>query len=132
MTSAHGSRKRSTQREQFDEQVYALCKQIPVGRVMTYGSIGAHIPPPAGMNPLSYDRIKARWVGYALKRCPAAVPWHRVVNSRGKISRRPGSQLQRALLEDEGVVFSVNGSIDLRRYAWKPGHDKPMWPQENM
>lgn len=110
------------QNEGFDEQVYALCRQIPVGRVMTYGSIGAHIPPPAGINPVSYDRIKARWVGYALKRCPEAVPWHRVVNSRGEISRRPGAQLQRALLEDEGVEFSVGGRIELKRYAWKPDH----------
>lgn len=120
------------QREQFDEQVYSVCKQIPVGRVMTYGSIGAQIPPPAGMNPVSFDHIKARWVGYALKRCPEAVPWHRVVNSRGEISRRPGALLQRALLEDEGVVFSSNGSIDLKRYAWKPDSDQPAQPQEIM
>ncbi|MGD2163363.1 MAG: MGMT family protein, partial [Anaerolineales bacterium] len=77
-------------RQDFDEQVYALCMKIPAGRVMTYGSIGAQIPPPVDMNPVSYDRIKARWVGYALKRCPEEVPWHRVVNARGEISRRPG------------------------------------------
>jgi methylated-DNA-protein-cysteine methyltransferase-like protein len=106
--------------KEFDQQVYELCMRIPSGRVMTYGSIGAHIPPPADMNPISYDRIKARWVGYALKRCPAEVPWHRVVNARGEISRRPGFELQRALLEEEGVNFKPNGSIDLKRYGWKP------------
>ncbi|MGD2057534.1 MAG: MGMT family protein [Anaerolineales bacterium] len=106
--------------EGFDQQVYALCKQIPAGRVMTYGSIGAHIPPPAGMNPVSYDRIKARWVGYALKRCPQEVPWHRVINARGEVSKRPGFELQRALLQDEGIEFDAHDRIDLKRYAWKP------------
>jgi methylated-DNA-protein-cysteine methyltransferase-like protein len=107
-------------RQNFDGQVYALCMNIPVGRVMTYGSIGAHIPPPADMNPVSYDRIKARWVGYALKRCPEEVPWHRVVNSRGEISSRPGFELQRALLLEEGIEFNLNGRIDLSVYGWKP------------
>jgi methylated-DNA-protein-cysteine methyltransferase-like protein len=107
-------------RDDFDKQVYAICGEIPEGRVMTYGSLGAHIPPPADMNPVSYDRIKARWVGYALKRCPEGVPWHRVVNARGEISQRPGEDLQRALLEDEGVVFNNKGRVDLKHYAWKP------------
>ncbi|MGD8621266.1 MAG: MGMT family protein [Anaerolineales bacterium] len=111
-------------RQDFDEQVYALCMKIPAGRVMTYGSIGAQIPPPVDMNPVSYDRIKARWVGYALKRCPEEVPWHRVVNARGEISRRPGFELQRALLLDEGVQFIDNRRIDLKRYVWKPDHHR--------
>jgi alkylated DNA nucleotide flippase Atl1 len=89
---------------------------------MTYGSLGAHIPPPADMNPVSFDRIKARWVGYALKRCPDDVPWQRVVNARGEISRRPGYELQRALLEAEGVKFNRDGRINLKRYNWKPSH----------
>jgi methylated-DNA-protein-cysteine methyltransferase-like protein len=72
------------------------------------------------MNPVSYDRIKARWVGYALKRCPEEVPWHRVVNARGEVSIRPGFELQRALLEDEGIKFDAHSQIDLKRFAWKP------------
>lgn len=104
----------------FDRQVYALCRKIPAGRVMTYGSIGEHIPPPPGQHPYSYDRIKARWVGYALKRCPADVPWHRVINARGEISARPGHEFQRALLEDEGIVFSHDGRIPLQHFLWRP------------
>jgi methylated-DNA-protein-cysteine methyltransferase-like protein len=52
-----------------------------------------------------------------------AVPWHRVVNAAGKVSRRrvPGAELtQRLLLEREGVRFSPSGRIDLARFGWKP------------
>lgn len=72
------------------------------------------------MEPLAYDRIKARWVGYAMARCPANVPWFRVINRKGGLSLRPGHEHQRALLEDEGVVFSEAGRVDLERYGWRP------------
>ncbi len=111
-------------RKDFDRHVYQLCRKIPAGRVMTYGSLGEHIPPPADMNPISYDRIKARWVGYALKRCPDDVPWHRVVNARGEVSARPGYELQRALLKDEGVEFNRDGRTNLAHYLWKPSVQK--------
>jgi methylated-DNA-protein-cysteine methyltransferase related protein len=53
--------------------------------------------------------------------CPAGVPWHRVVNSRGAVSRRgdgSGALSQRLLLEGEGVRFA-RGRIDLQRYGWR-------------
>jgi methylated-DNA-protein-cysteine methyltransferase-like protein len=87
---------------------------------MTYGGIASCIGQPANMDPLAYDRIKARWVGYALKDCPDDVPWHRVINARGQISTRPGSEFQRTLLEDEGIAFGKSGRINLKRYIWKP------------
>jgi methylated-DNA-protein-cysteine methyltransferase-like protein len=85
---------KSDHRASFDTQVYRICRQIPEGR--------------------------ARWVGYAMARCPEDVPWHRVINSKGGLSLRPGHEHQRALLEDEGVTFSASGVVDLKRYGWKP------------
>jgi methylated-DNA-protein-cysteine methyltransferase-like protein len=104
----------------FNAQVYKLCRQIPEGYVTTYGWIAHAIDPPLGMEPLAYDRIKARWVGYAMARCPEDVPWHRVINSKGGLSLRPGHEHQKALLEDEGVTFSTTGKVDLEHYGWKP------------
>jgi len=66
----------------------------------------------------------ARQVGYALNALPQGsdVPWHRVVNSFGEISPRSGNdshELQRMLLEAEGIEFDARGKIDLRRYRWE-------------
>jgi alkylated DNA nucleotide flippase Atl1 len=57
--------------------------------------------------------------------CPADIPWQRVINSQGKISKRPGAEKQRQLLEAEGVVF-VKDKIDLKVYQWHgPGQENP-------
>jgi methylated-DNA-protein-cysteine methyltransferase-like protein len=71
-----------------------------------------------------------RMVGYALNSLPSGsrVPWHRVINARGQVSLRaqPGSErLQRALLEDEGVVFDAQGRVSLPRFRWKPRRVPP-------
>jgi methylated-DNA-protein-cysteine methyltransferase-like protein len=110
----------------FQAHVYAVVESIPAGRVMTYGQVAALIPPPPGVDLRGYERVKARWVGYAMAECPEDVPWHRVVNSRGRISLRPGegAEVQRLLLTDEGVVFDEAGRIDLVCLAWEPG---PEW-----
>jgi methylated-DNA-protein-cysteine methyltransferase-like protein len=65
----------------------------------------------------------ARQVGYAMHALPdgTAVPWHRVVNAKGEISRRKsgsGALVQRVLLEREGVRFTGRGRIDLERFGW--------------
>lgn len=81
---------------------------------MTYGQIAKTIGHPRG----------ARAVGYALRssKAPENIPWHRVVNSKGKISLRKTLQgdssrtLQRVLLESEGVIFTSCGGIDLSIY----------------
>lgn len=67
----------------------------------------------------------ARQVGYALHALPegAGVPWHRVVNSRGRISlgaEGAGGAIQRAMLESEGVRFSPDGSLPMARFQWRP------------
>lgn len=95
------------------QRVYALVRQIPRGRVATYGQLAALAGRPRA----------ARQVGQALAALDASsdVPWHRVVNAQGRISRRAdGDRLQRYALEDEGIVFAADAAIDLRRYQWRP------------
>ena len=105
-------------RHLFNLQVWQIVRQIPPGKVATYGQIAAMIAPPAGMDAKSYLAFGARWVGGAMAACPAEVPWQRVVNSQGKISVRPDAHSQRELLEDEGIEFDDRGRIDLKRYGW--------------
>ncbi len=97
----------------FDERVYAIVRRVPRGRVITYGAVAG----------LLGDRRLARQVGWAMRRCPADVPAHRVINAGGGVSggRHPGDEpLRQVLLKAEGVRFGVDGRCDLARYAWKP------------
>ncbi len=105
----------------FNATVWEITRQIPAGEVCTYGQIAGMIPPPAGMNQRDYDAFGARWVGGAMAACPPDVPWQRVINSQGKISLRKGGgqEVQRGLLEEEGVVFDDRGRVDLKKYRWE-------------
>ena len=126
MTSRKSSRSKRDPAlwQKHTEAVYAVVRRIPRGRVMTYGAIARQIPPPAGMEPASYDRIGPRWVGYALRGCPDDVPWQRVINARGEMSPRFGGShdLQRHLLESEGIVLDNRGRVRLADYGWEPSH----------
>jgi len=106
------------QRTAFFKAVWTLVRQVPAGKVSTYGQIGGLIPLPAEVAETDYKAFRARWVGQAMAECPADVPWQRVINSEGKISPRPGAELQRQLLEGEGVVFDVRGRVDLNSFGW--------------
>ncbi len=107
----------------YYEQVWQLARQIPYGRVATYGQIAHLIPAPTAVDPEAYKAFSPRWVGSAMAACPSDVPWQRVINSQGKISKRPGAEQQRQLLEEEGVVF-VKDKIDLKMYQWRgPGQE---------
>lgn len=90
--------------------VWGIVNRVPRGRVVTYGRLSAMID----------RRLSSVGIGWALRAAPEdAIPWHRVVNSRGGIStdrEHPG--LQRAMLEAEGVVFDRAGHMDLARYGW--------------
>jgi methylated-DNA-protein-cysteine methyltransferase-like protein len=97
------------------QRIYRVVRQIPRGKVATYGQIAvlAGIP------------RQPRQVGYALFALPGGsdVPWQRVINAKGEVSRRstPGVEgVQRAALESEGVVFDGRGRVDLARYQWRP------------
>jgi methylated-DNA-protein-cysteine methyltransferase-like protein len=103
--------------EQAFEKIYRIVLKIPHGRVMTYGQIAR----------LMDDRYSPRLVGWAMHATPRDernIPWHRVINSKGSIStgriiiQEP--QLQRYLLEAEGVIFDARGHCDLSVYQWSP------------
>lgn len=111
--------------------VWEAVRQIPHGQVATYGQIASLTPAPIKINESAYKAFGARWVGGAMRSCPSDVPWHRVVNSKGKISI-PGDNAskQRQILESEGVTFDTNGRIDLNKFQWK--RKKPDDPQLRM
>ena len=102
----------------YYEQVWNLVRQIPRGKVASYGQIALMIPPPMGVDFDSYKAFSPRWVGGAMAACPDDVPWQRVINSQGKISERSGAEKQRHLLEEEGVLF-VKDKVDMKKYGWK-------------
>lgn len=96
-------------------RIYAVVQKIPRGRVATYGQV-AQLAGLAG---------QPRQVGYALHALDdeSGVPWHRVINARGEVSPRalPGwDQVQRQMLEHEGVIFDSRGRVSLGRYRWRP------------
>ncbi len=103
-------------------QIYAIVQQIPYGQIATYGQIAALADLPG----------QARLVGYALYRVDGHldIPWHRVINAKGEISTSPwregSDDLQRSLLEAEGVHFNASGQINLRTYRWCPPLDPPL------
>jgi methylated-DNA-protein-cysteine methyltransferase-like protein len=96
----------------FYERTYSMVRLIPEGQVATYGQIACLLGAPHW----------ARQVGYALAALrDAQVPWHRVVNAKGGISPRaePGyEELQRVMLESEGIVFDEKGFIPLEQFQW--------------
>ena len=103
--------------QEFNERAWQLVRQVPRGKVATYGQIALMLPPPAGVDLESYRAFVPRWVGGAMAACPDDVPWQRVINSQGKISERPGAEKQRLLLEAEGIEF-VKDKVDLKKVGW--------------
>jgi methylated-DNA-protein-cysteine methyltransferase-like protein len=102
------------------ERIYRLVARIPRGRVATYGQIAALAGLPNG----------ARQVGYAMNALPESrgIPWHRVINAKGEISRRADplfERIQRRLLEREGVRFDAKGRADLGRIRFIPRGTHP-------
>ncbi len=94
------------------ESVFHFVKQIPRGRVLTYGALAKALRLPGG----------ARSAGRAMAATPSGkgIPWHRVIGERGKILiREPYASLQRKLLESEGVKI-IESRVDLKRHLWKP------------
>ena len=96
----------------FTIKVKSLIRRIPTGMVASYGLIAA----------LAGNPRAARQVAWILHSSSAAdkLPWHRVVNRKGKISLKPfgGYEIQKQRLQQEGVVFDENDTIDLDRFLW--------------
>ena len=106
----------------FFETVWNIVCQIPAGKVSSYGQIASMMPPTA-VDADSMRRLAPRWVGTALRKTPRgkAIPWHRVINSQGKISFPAGSaqaKKQRRRLEIEGVHFDDKGKVDFETVGW--------------
>lgn len=104
----------------FNNLVWDTVRRIPSGQVATYGQIAGLVQPPDGVKEQTYKAFGARWVGSAMAACPDDVPWHRVINAQGKISLRSdsGADIQRQLLESEGIIFDQQGRISLKQYQW--------------
>ena len=109
---------------EFDDWVKAVWDVvggIPSGHVLTYGEVAR----------LAGRSGAARRVSQALRRAPRGMklPWHRVVNSQGKISipeDSSGHREQKERLEREGVVF-LKGKIDLQRFGYQGALDNLLW-----
>ncbi len=100
---------------EFHRLVYRLVRKVPRGKVVTYGQVAAILGQPRA----------ARAVGQALRMLPSGllkvVPWQRVINAAGRVSIRGDvyrPDLQRELLEAEGVRFARTGKVDLKRARW--------------
>lgn len=95
-----------------DEKIWQIVYNIPSGNVATYGQVAQLAGLPG----------YARYVGHVMKKLPhdSKLPWHRVVNAKGRLSFAAGSkqyQRQKLLLEREGIVF-INGRLSLNKYLW--------------
>ncbi len=101
------------------DPVYKLVKQIPRGRVLTYGAVAKALRLRGG----------ARSAGRAMAASPSGkgIPWHRVLGANGKLLiREPYASLQKKLLESEGVTV-IESRVDLKRHLWTaPRARKPV------
>ena len=94
--------------ESFFEHCYSIVRQIPAGRVASYGQIAGILGEPR----------RARYVGFAMHASPGVmggVPCHRLAPGFAF----GGPDAQRSLLESEGVGFLPDGRVDMNRYVWE-------------
>lgn len=107
--------KNTTMSDSFFERVYAIVRQIPYGRVTSYGAIAKALG----------TARSARMVGWAMNASHNLedVPAHRVVNRKGLLTGKhhfEGTNLMQQLLENEGVRIKKNQIVDLEKYFWEP------------
>ena len=103
-------------RESFFARVYEIVEQVPEGMVATYGQIAKLVGEPR----------KARYVGFALhvNPRPGEIPCHRIVFANGRLATGfafGGPDVQRKMLESEGIPFLTDGRIDLSTCRWPAG-----------
>jgi methylated-DNA-protein-cysteine methyltransferase-like protein len=103
------------QTDNFFEKVYALARQIPYGKVTSYGAIARALG----------TARSARMVGWAMNACHNMddVPAHRVVNRKGLLTGKhhfDGTNLMQQLLESEGIVVVENQIVDFEKVFWEP------------
>ncbi len=95
------------------EKIYEVVKQIPKGAVASYGQIAM----------LAGNPRWARVVGYALHANPDpdSIPCYRVVTKDGRTSKSfafGGENIQRRLLEKEGIEFTKDGRVEMEKFQW--------------
>jgi len=108
------------------QSVWKVVSEIPSGHVLTYGEVAR----------LSGMPRAARRVSQALRRAPSDlnVPWHRVINSQGRISFPEDSSgwiRQKDRLEEEGVVF-LKGKVNLDQFGYRGAVDRLLWGEDDL
>lgn len=107
--------------EPFFDRVYEVVRQVPYGKVTTYGAIAEYLG----------TRLSARMVGWAMNKChihPSPVPAHRVVNRNGLLTGKHhfgGPDLMKQLLESEGIEVENDAIINFSKYFWDPSGELP-------
>ncbi|MFL6296718.1 MAG: MGMT family protein, partial [Actinomycetes bacterium] len=96
----------------FTARVWALARQVPAGRATTYGTLAER---QLYDQPKQRGAVAARAVGQAMARCPADVPWWRVVHADGTMKGTAGADEQQARLAEEGVPLTADGRVDWAR-----------------
>ncbi|AYN05549.1 MGMT family protein [Flavobacterium sp. 140616W15] len=101
--------------DNFFERVYVIARQIPYGKVTSYGAIAKALG----------TARSARMVGWAMNACYNRddVPAHRVVNRKGLLSGKhhfDGTNLMQQLLENEGIEVKDNQIVDFEKHFWQP------------
>ena len=100
----------TTTKNNFFNGVYEIVKQIPRGKVISYGQIATLLGNPRA----------ARTVGWAMSTCPEDLPWQRVVMADGSITGGQWETLRRELLHEEDVEFLANGKVNMKTCTWNP------------
>jgi len=103
-------------KQSFYERIYALVHEIPKGKIATYGQLAL----------LAGSPRASRIVGAAMAKAPAGrnLPCHRVIYTDGRLlpgGAFGGMEIQRQLLQKEGVTFLRDGRVDVKRNLWQPG-----------
>ena len=105
--------------ESFFERVYQVVRQIPSGRVTSYGAIAVFLG----------SRMSARMVGWAMNQShahPGNIPAHRVVNRNGRLTGKHhfgGPHLMQELLESEGLTVVEDQIMDFEKHFWDPAKE---------
>jgi methylated-DNA-protein-cysteine methyltransferase-like protein len=107
-------RQKTSEASSFSQRVKEIIKKIPRGKVATYGQIAAYAGHPRAAR-------QVVWILNSSSR-KDKLPWHRVINRNGQISLKPNSgyEIQKMLLQREGVKFDKNDAVDFEFYLWTP------------
>jgi methylated-DNA-protein-cysteine methyltransferase-like protein len=121
--SYHGAMKENPQYSAFTARAVEIIRSIPKGKVATYGQIAA-----AAGSPLGARQVVRLLHSLSDKE---NLPWHRVINSQGRIALAAGGglELQRVMLESEGIKVEEDGRIELAQYIWTPGLPRAGMPK---